>query len=234
MTILKNIWNSLLNLFFPNLCLICKRPLVGNEKHICLNCFCNLPRTQFHRRTQNPMERRYYGQVVISHATSFLLYQKEEVAQKLVHSFKYYGNKELAYYLGRIAALELQQDNHPICQMDALIPVPLHPRKKRTRGYNQSEWIAKGIQSVWGCALYPDALRRTQVGESQTHKSGYERWNLPEKMFIVNPTHNLSGKHLLIIDDVITTGSTIGACAMALSSLPDIRISLFSLATAIK
>lgn len=234
MMTMTDLWNNLLNLFFPNLCLICKRPLVGKERHLCLHCLCRLPRTRYHQRKQNPMEQRYFGNVLITHATSFLLFEKENSTQRLIHFLKYHDNKELAYHLGQIAAHELQDDNHPLCQVDGLIPVPLHPKKQKIRGYNQSEWIAKGIQSVWGCPVYPHALKKTTFTESQTLKSGFERWENTRNVYETDQTDHLTGKHLLIIDDVITTGATIGACAAALSAVPDIRISLFSLAAVTK
>lgn len=233
MTNIANLWNDLVNLFFPRLCKICGKPLIKGEEQICLHCLCDLPQTRYHLLTKdNPVELLFAGRVPIRHATSFLHYEKKSSVQKLIHSLKYYDNKELGFLLGRMAAKELQMADHPICQVDFLIPVPLHPQKEKKRGYNQSEWIAQGIQSVWNCPVLSTVLRRTSSTESQTHKSGFERWNNVRSVFQAARPSELEGKHILIIDDVITTGSTIGACAEALLDIPDIQISLFSLAIA--
>lgn len=228
---MMTIWNDILQLFFPPLCKICKKALRKGEEQICLHCLCDLPQTRFHLlKTDNPVEQLFYGKIEFRHATSFLHYEKKSAVQKLIHSLKYYDNKELGYLLGRMAARELQMANHPICQVDYLIPVPLHPRKKRKRGYNQAEWIAKGLQSVWNCPVRTDLLERTLYTESQTRKSGFERWGNTRGSFSALSPGELENKHILIVDDVITTGSTIEACARALSDIPDIGISLFSLA----
>lgn len=229
---MPTLWNDLLNLLFPNLCRVCGKPLVKGEEQICLHCLLDLPQTRFHLlEGVNPVEQLFYGLVPIAHALSFYYYQKEGPVQKLIHSLKYYDNKELGFRLGHLAAQELQRVRHPICQVDYLIPVPLHPKKKRMRGYNQTEWIAKGIQSVWGCPVLPDALQRVMFTESQTRKSWSERReSITKALFRSTGSVPLEGKHVLLIDDVITTGTTIRACAEALSEATELRISLFSLA----
>ncbi len=148
------------------------------------------------------------------------------------HSLKYHDNKELGYLLGRQIARELQADHSPICTVDLLIPVPLHPRKKRQRGYNQSEWIASGIRSIWDIPIDTRSLARTTHTSTQTRKAIYDRWLNVCSIFNVIHPESLKNKHILLIDDVITTGATISACAKALSGIPGIRISILALSVA--
>lgn len=229
---IQKIWNNILDLFYPNLCLVCTEPLVEGEKFVCLYCLCALPHTHYHKRKDNPVEQLFMGKVPIVRASSFLFYQKENSTQILIYALKYKGNKELAYTLGRLAALELKAAGSELCTVDLLIPVPLHPKKEKRRGYNQSEWIAAGMSSVLNIPVDTLSLRRTKQTETQTKKSIFNRWLNVDGIFSLAENNSLAGKHALLIDDVITTGSTIGASANALSVLPGIQISIFSLALA--
>jgi ComF family protein len=219
----------MLYLFFPRLCLLCKRPLIKDEQQICLHCFCDLPRTNYAQRTDHPILNLYGGIPQIREAGSFLFFEKEGKAQTLLHSLKYYNNKELAMQLGRYAALEMQKDG-VFNNVEILVPVPLHPKKERKRGYNQSEWIARGFASVYQCPINTDTLFRNIHTDTQTRKTSYERHLNVEKIFDIQNIETFSGKHILLVDDVITTGATTNACIRALTTTPDIQISLFSLA----
>ena len=220
--------HNFLQLFYPRLCLSCDKRLTEDELYLCLHCFCELPRTHYHRRTDNPVFKLFTGFFSIHEIATFLLFEKEGTVQRLVHSFKYWGNKQLAQYLGRVASLEMKVDGL-LSDIDMLIPVPLHPKKERKRGYNQSEWIAKGIESVYSYPIRCDVLYRNIDTVTQTRKTVYERNLNVEEIFAVNNTDSLAGKHILLIDDVITTGATLRACIKTLSSIPNIRISIFSL-----
>lgn len=226
------ILNDILNLFFPNLCLLCKTPLIDGEKQICLNCLSDLPKTDYHKQALNPAEQLFMGKANIIHAYSFLHYEKGGHVQKLIHSLKYHDNKEIGYILGRQAALELQKVNSPLCQTDFLIPVPLHPQKQKQRGYNQAEWIALGLSSVWHTPVNTTTLCRTKKTDTQTRKSVYNRWINVKDIFFAQNINELEDKHILLIDDVITTGSTISGCTDALSSVSGLQISVFSLSIA--
>ena len=220
--------DDLLLLFYPRLCILCEKQLIEDERHICMHCFCDLPRTNYHLRLHNPTIKLFAGTLQINKILSFLLFEKDGKVQQLVHSIKYYGNKQLAKYLGKIAAIEMEADGF-FQGIDWLIPVPLHPKKERKRGYNQSEWIAKGIETVCQCPIEKDVLYRTIDTDSQTRKTIYERHLHTEEIFSVKNVDTLRGKHILLIDDVITTGATLNACIKALSAIQDIRISIFSL-----
>lgn len=229
---MPTIWNNLLNLFFPNLCKVCEKPLIEGEEQICLGCLCDLPHTGYHKQANNPVEQLFIGKTPIEHATAYLRYEKGGKVQRLIHSLKYHDNKELGYLLGRQIARELQADGSPLCEADLLLPVPLHPRKMRKRGYNQSEWIAAGIRSVLDIPIDTDSLSRTAYTSTQTRKAVYDRWQNVCSIFKANQTESLKNKHILLIDDVITSGATISACIQALSGIPGIRISILALSIA--
>jgi ComF family protein len=223
------ILNDIVNLFYPRLCILCRNPLIEHERHICLNCLCDLPETAYHTNKGNPAWALFAGFPQVNEVTAFLFFEKDGKTQELIHSFKYYGNKSLAEYLGRLAAIELKEYGF-YASVDVVIPVPLHPNKEKRRGYNQSGLIAKGISSVYGCGVDNTSVRRLADTSSQTRKSVYERHVNVEKIFGLTNAKNLFGKHVLLVDDVITTGATTSACIEALSKVPEIKISLFSMA----
>jgi ComF family protein len=211
--------------------MLCKKPLIESERHLCIDCFCDLPKTNYHINKGNPARALFAGYPQVNEVTAFLYFEKEGITQNLIHSLKYYGNKELAEYLGRIAALELKEYGFG-ASIDAIIPIPLHPKKEKKRGYNQSELIAKGISSVYGCPIEDKLLKRIMHTNSQTRKTIYDRHVNVEKIFTLTDTEPLYGKHILLIDDVITTGATTSSCIEALLTVPDIKISIFSLSIA--
>lgn len=228
---MPTIWNDLLNLFFPKLCVLCKEPLIDQEEQICLACLCDLPHTNFHTEKDNPVEQLFVGKIYIEYATSLLYYEKGGKVQRLIHAFKYHGNKKLAFLLGKQMALSLSE--HPVySKVDMLIPVPLHKKRQRKRGYNQSMCLCDGIASVWRIPVWPDILVRVSTTDTQTRKNVYERWLNVKEIFALRDPLRLQNKHILLVDDVITSGSTISACAEALMSIPGIRISVLSLAVA--
>lgn len=228
---MRRILNDLLNLFYPRLCLLCKKTLIDGEEQICLHCLSNLSYSHFSVTDNNPAAQLFAGKTPFIHATAFLLFEKGGHVQQLIHALKYYDNKELGWLLGKIAALEYTEKGL-FSGVDYLIPIPLHPKKQGKRGYNQAEWIAMGIQSVTNIPINTTAVQRVHSTETQTHKQVYERWKNVQSIFELSKTETLNGKHILLIDDVITTGATMEACINTLLSTPDIRISIFGLAIA--
>ncbi|MDL2265042.1 ComF family protein [Parabacteroides sp. OttesenSCG-928-G21] len=227
---MKTYWNDFLNLFFPNLCKLCKIPLIEGEKHICIACLIDLPRTGFSEEygvlpaLQLAVPRESIGRTV-----AFLVYEKGGKVQHLVHSFKYYGNTKLAFGLGRQAAVEWLNAETDFPEIDVIIPIPLYKWRQRKRGYNQSEWIAKGINSVLNKELNTTAVQRLHHMESQTHKIFFERWLNVKDKFAVTDEALLEKKHILLVDDVITSGATMNACLEVVKNIPGIKISIFSL-----
>jgi ComF family protein len=223
--------NDLLSLFYPRLCLICRQSLIDFEQHVCLHCLCNnLPYARYHKRPDNPALKLYAGIPQIREVAAFLIYEKDSYVQKLVHDFKYRDNSSLAEYMGQLAAYRMKADGL-FRDVDFLTPVPLHPKKERQRGYNQSLRIARGMASGYGIPICDKVLYRKIYTTSQTRKSVYERHLNIENVFDTKNGHLFAGKHVLLVDDVITTGATSIACIEALTAaIPDIRISVFSLA----
>lgn len=225
------ILNDLLNLFFPTICLLCREPLIDGEKHICLHCLCDLPHTGYYDLENNPVAQLFFGKIPIVNATALFHYEKGGHVRQLIHALKYHDNRELGIKLGHMFALEYQKTSL-FNQVDLLIPVPLHPKKLKQRGYNQSELIARGIGEISNLPVNTTVLGRNKKTETQTNKQVYDRWSNVQHVFSIADYELLQHKHILLVDDVITTGSTIGACAETLSSIPGIRISLLSIAIA--
>ncbi|MDR1646055.1 MAG: ComF family protein [Tannerellaceae bacterium] len=228
--ILWNGWSKLFDLFFPRLCAACNNLLLDDEKHICLSCLYSLPYTNFHRRADNPVAELFADKVQIEDATAFLFYNKGSNVQRMIHSLKYYGDEQLAYHLGRQAILNLQE-HAPYTSLDYLIPVPLHRKKERARGYNQSEWICQGIASVLHVPICSTAIQRHLSTKTQTRRGIEERWLNVRNAFSLNQAEGLAGKSVLLVDDVVTSGATLRACAEALAAVPDIRIHILAIAT---
>lgn len=228
---MKNPFADLLDLIYPNLCFICGETLLKSESHICLSCLNNIPRTNYHLLTDNPVEKRFWGKAPIFRGTSFFFFQKGSPFQKLLHELKYKGNKEIGEILGRYAAAELL--NSPdFCSIDIIIPIPLHPKRFAQRGYNQSEWISKGLSAVLDKPQDTNTLKRVKQTTTQTKKSVFERFENTEGIFELSGAKELEGKHLLLIDDVLTTGSTLNAAINTLLNIPNVKISIFTLAIA--
>lgn len=228
---MNNPLNDLIDLFYPNLCMLCEKPLVGNEQHICLDCFCDLPKTNYHTNKGNPARALFSGYPQVNEVSAYLFFEKEGVTQRLIHSLKYKDNKALAEYMGRSAAHELKNYGF-YASIDTVIPIPLHPQKEKKRGYNQSELIANGIASTYQCNIENKQLKRITNTQSQTRKTVYDRHLNVEKTFELTDPDSLYEKHILLVDDVMTTGATLSSCIDALLIVPEIKISVFSLSIA--
>ena len=157
-----SIWTDLWNLFFPHSCLLCGRQLISGERVLCLKCLSGLPRTQFHLRKDNIVECNFWGKIPVEHATSFLYYAKGGNVRQLLYELKYHGNQEVGEVMGRMMASELMC-SHFFDGIDLIVPVPLHQRKKRLRGYNQSECLARGVSVVTGIPMDTKVVIRAGI-----------------------------------------------------------------------
>lgn len=220
-----------LSLLYPSLCVVCGKNLYRHESLICTHCLYHIPKTNFHFLKDNPVSRLFWGRVDLESAASYYFFDKGSRFRGLIHKMKYRGQKEIGFELGRIYGSELKF-SRLFNQADLIIPVPLHPRKERKRGYNQSEWIARGMAESMEKPLDIKSVYRAVDTESQTRKSRYERWENVENIFQVSIPENLQNKHILIVDDVITTGSTLEACAHAILRLEGTKVSCVTLAMA--
>ncbi|HOO84218.1 MAG TPA: phosphoribosyltransferase family protein [Prolixibacteraceae bacterium] len=229
--VLAEYFDDFLSLIYPNLCLCCDTSLVKQEKYLCTTCSIHLPRSHYHLVENNPVEQLFWGRTTIEKATSFFIFQKGSRYQKLLHNLKYKGLREIGVELGRQFAAELLQNSY-FDTVDILVPVPLHPKKERKRGYNQSTAIAEGLCQVLNKTLNTNNLYRKHYSETQTRKGRYERWENVNELFAVKNPDSFANKHILLIDDVVTTGSTLEACANALLQCENTKVSIATLAYA--
>ena len=221
----------LTELIFPRLCVACGDKLIEQEQWICLHCLHHIPRTNYHLMPDNPVAQLFYGRVQIEFATSFFYFSKGSNYQTLLHQLKYKGMKELGAEMGKHFGVDLLQSND-FRSVDLICPVPLHPSKEKKRGYNQSWWIASGLAAQLQKPISAGNLKRITATDSQTRKTRFERWQNVEGIFELSNPVAFSGKHILLIDDVVTTGSTLEACAQAILSKTNARVSIATLATA--
>lgn len=222
---------DLISLLFPRYCKVCKRRLMHSEEHLCINCLLELPRTHYEQNPNNLLMQHFIEWPEVVRATAYFHYYKEGRYSNLIHHLKYYDHPEVGTYLGRLAATELKESQF-FDGINLIIPVPLSLKRYRQRGYNQSDYIARGISEVTNIPLRTDCITRTVDTETQTHKSQKERWKSTKDIFQVTNSEALKGKHILLIDDVSTTGATLHACTSSLLTLPGVRISIFALAKA--
>lgn len=202
-------------LFYPVNCITCGKNLQSFSDVMCLECEYNLPRTGFRDHADNPVNQSFWGRIPMELGTSLLRFDKGSAYQSLLHEMKYRGNHRVGYYLGRLLGKELVHSTFDSC--DIMVPVPLHPKKLRERGYNQSEIIARGTSQITGIPVVTDLLERTVHHHSQTSLGRYERFRNISGNFRVCPgAPDVNGMNILLVDDVVTTGSTLEACGLEL------------------
>ena len=220
--------HDLLYLLFPDVCAGCKSPLLRQENTICLKCAANLPRTLMETEEDNPIIKLFWGRCLVEKGCAVYTYNKGGLLQRLIYELKYKQNHFVGDKLGKLAAHILLENNFTQ-DIDVLIPVPLHPKKEKIRGYNQSEMICKGLSEVSSIAYETKYLSRSVHTGSQTKKDSMSRWENVAKIFAVHHAQELEGKHILLVDDVITTGATMEACIHQLKKIDGCRVSVFAL-----
>ncbi len=226
-----DIANPLISIFYPRVCHACGSYLKNHEEVICSGCDLRLPRTNFHLRQNNPIDRLFVGRADVYSSAARYIYHKEGNVQDLIHNFKYKGYSEIGVKVGKDYGHELMLS--PVFRSaDFIIPVPLHDKKLKLRGFNQSERFGFGLSLSMKAKLLTNVLVRNVESSTQTKKSRYERWQNVNSIFGINNPSILVGKHILLVDDVITTGSTIEGCINALNSIEDLKISVVAIASA--
>ena len=233
---------SLLDLLFPRHCAVCRKPLATYERHLCLQCYLELPRTGYHKAPHSFLETDYWGKIPIERAAAFFFYNENN--RPILFDFKYHEKPTLARHLGWLMAREILRESTFFDGIDLLVPIPLHPTKEARRGYNQCHYLAQGISRATGIPVCKDAVCRHKDNPSQTRLPHALRQENVEGIFRCVKPWKLRGRHILIVDDVITTGATTRSCATAiLQALGDytptapntrasLRISILSLAVA--
>jgi len=225
----KELKNSILHILFPHVCDGCGSDIIDEESNLCMKCIGALPETNFHLHANNPVEKIFWGRLPVVSATAQFYFTKESLMQHLMHQLKYRGNKELGKQLGRLMGYDLKKANR-FDKLDYLIPLPLFASKERRRGFNQATILCEGIAEVMNTEIALDVIVRTQYTETQTKKGRIERWqNMEGKFELANPAA-IAGKHVLLVDDVVTTGATLEACGHELLKATGVKLSIATLA----
>jgi len=227
----KSILTGFSHLFYPRVCAVCNTDLIEVERVICLSCLYKMPLTRFWDDPDNPVAQTFWGRVEIENACAYFFFAKGSKYRPLLHQLKYKGKPEVGVELGLIFGQTLAK-SHLYKGIDYTIPVPLHPKKFRIRGYNQAEAIAQGIAKGLGTGMVTNQLVRKEFTETQTRKSRVERVRNVADAFELKNGNELKGKHLLLVDDVITTGATLEACAAKLLTIDGCKVSIGTLAYA--
>ena len=217
------------HLFFPHNCLGCGNDILQNDALLCAKCFEEMPETGFIPQPGNPVEKIFYGRIQTEHAGSAFYFTKGSLMQQLLIELKYRRNKEAGFYLGKLLGMELAASGR-FDMVDAIIPLPLNPKKEKKRGYNQALVIAEGINKEWGKPIIKHAVARKLFTDTQTKKGRVERLQNMEDVFIVKDTPALENKHILLVDDVVTTGASLEACATPMLKIPGTKISIATVA----
>lgn len=220
---------NLLNLFFPKVCLGCQNYLTDNELHICTNCRHELPLTNFHFDRSNAVHKMMYGRVQLEEATALLHFSKKGIVQQLMHNLKYRNHEIIGQFLGEWLGEELK-DSEAYKAIDVVVAVPLHKSKQRQRGYNQvdkfARALAKSLQADYNC----DTLIKTSATKTQVFKDRLKRSSNSSSNFTISEGDILKHKHVLLVDDIITTGATLEACANALFTIEGVKLSIATMA----
>ena len=230
---LKNIFSSTIHLFYPHTCTGCGSDLVAEDNLLCLKCIHNLPHTNFAALANNQIEKDFWGRINLEAAYSQFYFSKEFLIQHLIHQLKYKGDTKIGFYLGEIMGKTLLKSNR-FSTIDALVPLPLYADKEHKRGYNQATVICNGMSAVMNIPVLNEAVVRKQATETQTRKHRTERWENVKDSFKVAKPGELSGKNLLLVDDVVTTGATLEACGHVILQQGDVKLSIATLAYAAK
>ena len=231
MKLLRGYLSDFVSLLFPELCPACQASLVANEYIICSDCRYNLPYTNFHLQADNIVAQQFYGKLKVEAAYALYYFTKGGKVQNLMHHFKYKGMQRIGNLLGNIAGTQLTQ-NPAFNTVDLIIPVPLHKKRLRERGYNQSVRFAEGLAEKLPAVVEDNNLQRKVATATQTHKSRFARFENMQEVFMIKHPEKLAGKHILLVDDIVTTGSTLEACGMELLKIPGLKLSIATIAYA--
>jgi len=220
----------MLNLLFPKICYSCHNPLLKGEKTVCIACIHSLPIASFHKNESNFLKNKFYGRFLVKNATSLLYFQKRGITQELLHNLKYRGKEEISYFFGKWLGAELAECED-YSKIDLVIPVPLHKQKLKKRGYNQVEGFGKEIALALDVAYRDDILIKISKSGSQVFKTRMLRFET-EEVFSIQKLEDIKNKHILLVDDIITTGATLEKCALQLLKGENVNISIATIAVA--
>ncbi len=220
---------DLIHLFFPHVCTGCGSDVIDSSNMLCLRCISEMPLTNFFEQPRNPVEEKFYGRMPVRHAAAAYYFTKNSMLENLVYQLKYRGNKSIGVYLGKLMGEQLKQSPQ-FQSVDAIIPLPLNKRREKKRGYNQATALANGIHSIWNKPVLDKAVVRKIYTETQTKKDRLSRWENMQGVFDIAQPEALRGKHLLLVDDVVTTGASLETCGIEILKVSGATLSVATLA----
>lgn len=230
MSLLTTLTDALLHFCYPHICNGCGTDVLSKDSTLCLRCINNLPETGFEIQPDNPIEKKFWGRLPVQYGMAQYYFTPQSLLQQLMHQLKYSGEQQLGRQLGRLMGESLINANWSF--IDALVPLPLFPEKEKLRGYNQATVLCEGIAEKMHIPILHNAIIRPAATETQTRKNRVERWQNMEGRFRLRQPELIEHKHILLIDDVITTGATLEACGAELLKANDVQLSIASLAYA--
>ena len=231
MKLSRSYFADFVGLLFPQLCPACGESLMANERVICTGCQYSLPLTNFHLQADNIVARQFWGKVNVQAAYALYYFTKGGKVQNLVHHLKYKGMQQIGHEMGSIAGAQLVK-NDVFYSADVIIPVPLHKKRLKQRGYNQSTCFAEGLAQKLNAVVDDTSLIRARATETQTNKGRFTRFENMQEVFTVIDPEKLKNQHILLVDDIITTGSTLEACAVELLKIDGVKLSIATIAYA--
>ena len=225
---LAKIINEINNILLPRVCFGCNAQLFRGESTLCAVCRHDVPLTDHNYLEENAVDRIFYGRIPIKKAASFTIFSKNGLIKNLLHWLKYKNQEQIGGFLGDWCGAHLK-DDHGLKKIDVVIPVPLHPKKLKKRGYNQVALFAQKISGHINAEYRDDVLLKVINTKTQTKKDRQLRWESSKEAFVLNPDAEINFRYVLLVDDVITTGATIEICAKALLEHPEIEVSVLSM-----
>lgn len=221
----------MLDIVFPRYCAVCGKMLATGERHVCTTCFVGLPFTRFRGAPGNVVERLFWGRIPIERANALLRYRIDSASRHIFFKFKYHDRPDVGHFFGRVMARDLCSTGF-FDGIDVIVPLPLHPHKERNRGYNQSEALARGVAAITGLSVLTGAVARIIDTPTQTHLTPDERRRNVHGAFRLVRPEAVTGRHVLLVDDVLTTNATLMACAEAMLAADGVRFSILVLGLA--
>lgn len=229
MSTVQSSLTDFIHLFFPHVCTGCGSDIINNKHQLCLKCLSELPVTNFFSQPANPVEKKFYGRIPVRNAGSGYFFTKDSLLETLIYELKYKGNKDIGFYLGQLLAKFLS-NNNAFNDIDILVPLPLNPKRQKKRGYNQAGSLCNGIASVWKRPVVENAVIRKVNTETQTHMGRITRWENMDGVFAIAEPSLIRDKHILLVDDVITTGASLEACGSEILKVFGTSLSIATLA----
>lgn len=226
---MKSLLSDFSHLFFPHVCIGCGSDILDDKHQLCLRCISELPVTNFFSQPGNPVEKTFYGRMQVRNGGSGYFFTKDSLLQTLIYELKYKGNKDIGNYLGQLLGKFLVYNNR-FEDVDVLVPLPLNPKREKKRGYNQAAALCAGIATVWKKPIIDKAVVRKVYTETQTRRGRITRWENMEGVFAVADDSALKNKHILLVDDVITTGASLEACGSEILKVAGTTLSIATLA----